>query len=113
MLLDIADPSKDGKLRWSEIIDSIQNEKDLMAIDPSSALDLLSNGSIGGWLDFNKPIISADTLKNLGLNSTAVTAIQDTLQWFATAAENKYSWDIPFTTHLNLLGQPSDTVIPA
>ena len=113
LLLDIADPSKDGKLRWSEIIDSIQNEKDLMAIDPSSALDLLSNGSIGGWLDFNKPIISADTLKNLGLNSTAVTAIQDTLQWFATAAENKYSWDIPFTTHLNLLGQPSDTVIPA
>lgn len=110
LLLDMNDPNTDGKLRLSEIIDSIENNDPLLGVGDPSYLDFKVSGEGSAWLDFTKPI-PVSALKAIGIDSGLLNAIGDVASWVTSAAENKYTLDIPYSAQWRLIGTTPDAVI--
>ncbi len=110
LLLDVNDPNDDGKLRLSEILANIESNDPLLNIGDPSYLDFKVSGEGSAWLDFSKPI-PVSALKSLGIDSGILNAIADAASWITSAAENRYSLDIPYAAQWRLIGTTSDAVI--
>jgi hypothetical protein len=110
LLLDVNDPNDDGKLRLSEILANIEGDDPLLNIGDPSYLDFKVSGEGSAWLDFSKPI-PVSALKSLGIDSGILNAIADAASWITSAAENRYSLDIPYAAQWRLIGTTSDAVI--
>ena len=109
LLFDINDPNQDGKLRLSEIISNIQKDQALMEVVSPSYLDFNVSGEGSGWLDFTKPI-PIEALKSLGLDNGLATALLKVADWVTSAAENRYSLDIPFDATWRLVGTTDNSI---